>query len=58
MGQTLKLATQVGLVTGTMMMVASCSTAPGMAAASVFAESGELVASIAQEGLIRPVRAG
>ena len=28
MGQTLKLATQVGLVTGTMMMVASCSTAP------------------------------
>jgi soluble lytic murein transglycosylase-like protein len=28
MGQTLKLATQVGLVTVTVMMVASCSTAP------------------------------
>jgi acyl-CoA thioesterase-2 len=34
----------------------SASHGRGLALASVFAESGELVASIAQEGLIRPVR--
>ena len=35
----------------------SASHGRGLALASVFAESGELVASIAQEGLIRPARA-
>ena len=48
MGQTLKLATQIGLVTGTMFMVASCSTAPVYSVVPQTKPSQEEIAMLTQ----------